>query len=430
MIRRLYLFDDDVARGWRPFSLTRPVGELLFGALLLRSRIERATGLAVEGYLGRPELHGFEEPGAPPVLGESPQLGATGRIILLSRYVPPLTESGGTAPSLNLPRELPPEGIQLVANGATVGWMLPASAPLMSLEALRDPASVEPAPSNSSRRLELPGSLLPDPWSLMAGNARRTSMDLELLFPGGSGPGVDPLPELDGVRRLGPHPVSAAEDVEVEPEVVLDTREGPIHLARGVRVHAFTRLRGPAFIGPDSVLLGGTLERVSCGPVSKLHGEVSDSVVNGYSNKAHHGYLGHAVLGRWVNLGAMTTNSDLKNTYGTVRVPAPSGDGEVDSGLLKAGVLLGDHVKTGIGILLNTGSVVGAGSNLFGTELPPRDVPPFSWGTGSRLTVYRRESFLTTTERVMQRRDLPLSPAMHTLLTRIWDRANEREGDT
>ena len=429
MIRRLYLFEDDVARGWRPFSLTRPVGELLFGALLLRSRIERATGLAVEGYLGRPELYGFEEPGAPPVLGEAAETAATGRIILLSRYVPPLSEGGGTAPSLDLPKDLPPEGLQFVANGAVVGWMLPASASLPSLEALRDPEAVDLGPPGPPRQVELPGRVLPDPWSLMAGNARRTSVDLELLVPGGAGPGVDPLPELDGVRRLGPHPVSAAEDVEVEPDVVLDTREGPIHLDRGVRVHAFTRLRGPAFIGSDSVLLGGTLERVSCGPVTKLHGEISDSVVNGYSNKAHHGYLGHAVLGRWVNLGAMTTNSDLKNTYGTVRVPAPSGEGEVDSGLLKAGVLLGDHVKTGIGMLLNTGSVVGAGSNLFGNEMPPRDVPPFSWGTGSRLTTYHRESFLTTTERVMQRRDLHLSPAMHTLLARIWDRANERTGE-
>ncbi len=429
MIRRLYLFDDAVARSWRPFALTRPVGELLFGALLLRSRIERATGLAVEGYLGPAELHGFEEPGAPPVLPPPADHGSAGRILLLSRYVPPLSEGGGTAPSLSFPSDLPPEGVRLVADGSPVGWMLPDSASLPSPHDLRHPESAPPEGVERPREVELPGTLLPDPWTLMAENAGRTHMDLELLFPGGAGPGAGPLPELDGVRRLGPHPVSAADDVEVEPEVVLDTREGPIHLGPGVRVHAFTRLRGPAFIGPDSVLLGGTLERLSCGPVCKLHGEISGSVVNGYCNKAHHGYLGHAVLGRWVNLGAMTTNSDLKNTYGTVRVPAPSGQGEVDSGLLKAGILLGDHVKTGIGTLMNTGSVVGAGSNLFGGEMPPRDVPPFSWGNGSRLTVYRRASFLTTAERVMQRRDVDLSPAMHTLLARVWDGVHGQEED-
>lgn len=172
--------------------------------------------------------------------------------------------------------------------------------------------------------------------------------------------------------------------------------------------------------------------RLSCGPVCKLHGEIDSSVILGYTNKAHDGYLGHALVGRWVNLGAFTTNSDLKNTYGTVRLSLPTSEvdpeeepgplSEVDTGLEKVGVFLGDHVKTGIGTLLNTGTVVGAGSTLFAGPMAPRWVRPFSWGHGESLGVCRKEAFLTTARRMMGRRDLTLTPGMERLLSRLWER--------
>jgi UDP-N-acetylglucosamine diphosphorylase / glucose-1-phosphate thymidylyltransferase / UDP-N-acetylgalactosamine diphosphorylase / glucosamine-1-phosphate N-acetyltransferase / galactosamine-1-phosphate N-acetyltransferase len=141
--------------------------------------------------------------------------------------------------------------------------------------------------------------------------------------------------------------------------------------------------------------------------------------VLGYSNKAHAGFLGHAYLGRWVNLGAMTTNSDLKNNYGTIRMWTPEGD--ADTGLIKLGCLLGDYVKTGIGSLLNTGTVVGAGSNLYGTAMPPKYVPPFSWGSGAELVAFDAERFLALTETVMKRRDLSLPASMREMLRRSYD---------
>jgi hypothetical protein len=149
-------------------------------------------------------------------------------------------------------------------------------------------------------------------------------------------------------------------------------------------------------------------------------------VILGYSNKAHDGFLGHAYLGRWVNLGAFTTNSDLKNNYGPVRVGGAAGP--VDTGLLKVGCFLGDHVKTGIGTLLNTGSVVGAGTNLFGGEMPPTWVPPFSWGSGSRLTEFRLDKFLEVAERAMSRRDVALDDEMIHLLTRAWETTRSLRG--
>jgi UDP-N-acetylglucosamine diphosphorylase/glucosamine-1-phosphate N-acetyltransferase len=162
---------------------------------------------------------------------------------------------------------------------------------------------------------------------------------------------------------------------------------------------------------------------VSIGPVCRVHGEVEESVVLGYSNKAHDGFLGHAYLGRWVNLGALTTNSDLKNNYGTIRMWTPSG--ERDTALIKLGCLLGDHVKTGIGALINTGTVIGAGSSLFGTEMPPKYVPPFSWGTGTNLVAYDTDRFLSVTATVMGRRKLFLADGMRDMLRSAWHKGRQ-----
>ena len=134
----------------------------------------------------------------------------------------------------------------------------------------------------------------------------------------------------------------------------------------------------------------------------------------GFVNKAHDGHLGHALLGRWVNLGAFTTNSDLKNNYRPVRVWTP--EGEKDTGLLKVGCFLGDHVKTGIGTVLNTGTIVGAGSNVFGGVMPPTVVPPFSWGAGSDLRDHRLDNFLATAAAAMSRRGQELTPGVTEIL--------------
>jgi hypothetical protein len=149
-----------------------------------------------------------------------------------------------------------------------------------------------------------------------------------------------------------------------------------------------------------------------------VRGELADSVLTGFVNKAHDGYIGHALLGRWVNLGAFTTNSDLKNNYRPVSVWTP--DGDRDTGLLKVGCFLGDHVKTGIGTVLNTGTVIGAGSNIFGGLMPPTVVPPFSWGSGADLRDHHADRFLATTEHVMARRGQALTPGVRRILQEAW----------
>jgi hypothetical protein len=157
-----------------------------------------------------------------------------------------------------------------------------------------------------------------------------------------------------------------------------------------------------------------------------VRGEVTDSIFLGFSNKAHDGHIGHAVLGRWVNLGAGTINSDLKNTYSSVRLRLA--DGDVDTGLLKCGAFIGDHVKTGIGTLLSTGTVIGAGSNLFGGRMPPTSVPAFSWGEGDRLGEHRIDKFFATAEIAMLRRGVELSEGMRHVLGRAAERTKTARG--
>ena len=147
------------------------------------------------------------------------------------------------------------------------------------------------------------------------------------------------------------------------------------------------------------------------------------TVVFGHANKSHEGFVGHSYLGRWVNLGAGTTTSNLKNTYGTVALWTP--DGIRDTGLQFLGTLFGDHAKTGIGLRLTTGSVVGAGANVYGGAMPGKYVPPFSWGEGSSLGAYRLEKFLDVAERAMARREVPLTPGGRALLSAAYRRSHE-----
>lgn len=403
MTLRLVSFDDAVAAAWEPFALTRPAGELLFGASTLRGRMESALGARCAMHLASEHLCGFEEAGAPAVRSYADAPADGPRLFLSSRAVLGATGGGELDPHL--------AAGPVTVGGHVAGWFAPAGELPPPPEWLRDPSR-----ETSSAVLELPGRVLEHVWQLVLENPEQTTADILSRFPD------PPEPSLpDGVYRLGARPLVQGDGVQVEPGVVFDTREGPIWLDDGVTVRAFTRLAGPAYVGPGSAILGGSLEAVSLGPGCKVRGEVAESVCLGYVNKAHDGHLGHAYLGRWVNLGAETTNSDLKNNYGTVRLPTPRGD--VDTGSIKMGCLLGDHVKTGIGLLLNTGTVVGAGSNLFGAEMPPRHVPPFSWGSGADLTAYRLEKFLEVAERAMARRGVELSEEHRAQLAAAWHNA-------
>jgi UDP-N-acetylglucosamine diphosphorylase/glucosamine-1-phosphate N-acetyltransferase len=392
----LVLFDDAVARAWMPFTLTRPAGELLFGALRTRERAETIVDAACIGHVTHADLLGFDEPGAPPVINLANLPTARARLFLSSRAV------------LDWDNDLDFDGeTTLYIGDDVVGWVCVEGAPAPSEALLLDPKP------NGGARLVLPGKVMTYPWDLIAQNGEQILDDVAYLIDDVFSHEIDE----EGVFQVGDHPVVRKGDVIIEPGVVFDASEGPIWLEDGVTVRAFSRIAGPMYVGRNTTLLGGPFAASSIGPHCKIHGEVEECIVLGYSNKAHDGFLGHAYLGMWVNLGAMTTNSDLKNNYSNVRIWTPRG--EVDSEQMKLGSLIGDHVKTAIGTLLNTGTVIGAGSNVFG-GMPPKYLPPFSWGADG---AYAFDKFMQTASVAMQRRGVPLNASQRDMLERAWKRA-------
>ncbi len=188
-------------------------------------------------------------------------------------------------------------------------------------------------------------------------------------------------PDLPGVHLVAAERILVGDDVRVAPGVVIEATAGPVVLDRGVQVLPHTHLVGPLYLGAGSVVkAGASLTECSLGAGCKVGGEIGESTFLDLVNKQHDGFIGHAYLGSWVNLGAMTTCSDLKNNYGRIRVDV--GGGEEDTGLQFLGLMMAEHGKTAIGTLFNTGTAVGFASNVFAVGFPPKALANFTWGDG------------------------------------------------
>jgi len=303
------------------------------------------------------------------------------------------------APS-GLAPEVTTETRRLSADGKTVAWMLPAGATWHREDESGSAASIE-------------GLLLHGSHHLLTALEQYLAADCADFTAGDH----DPLP--DGSIVIGNPELVIIRGALVEPGVVFDVRHGAVVLDEGVEVRHGTRLEGPLYAGEHTRLLGGFIRNSAFGPWCVVRGEVASSMFLGYANKAHDGFVGHSVLGHWVNLGAGTTTSNLKNTYGEVRLSVRGT--AIPTGRLNVGTLFGDHAKTAIGTMLPTGTVVGAGANLFGPGPVPKYVPPLSWGTlgAERLD---EAGFLKIASRVMPRRQIEMTPERQASLQAIYRR--------
>lgn len=383
----LVLYDDAIARELEPFALTRPACELRAGALLLRERWERAVNGSrrAAGVVAAPHLASFDEPwGVSAVTG----VIRAGTVLANSRCAVALAE----APEADLWSCEGAVAAVRLARDVDAGELADGS---RSLETL-----IPPAPA--ARRATLAGRWLTHVWDFIGYLPAMLSEDAPVVTTG-----VRRL-ERDRAHIQGAHAVFFETDANIEPQVFFDTTAGPVLVRRGATVMAFTRIVGPCVIGPESLVGGDKIATSSIGEVCKVHGEVTCAIFLGHANKSHEGFVGHSYLGRWVNLGAGTITSNLKNTYGSVHLWTVRG--EMDTGLQFLGTVFGDHAKTGIGATLTTGTVVGAAANIFGAKMSPRCVPPFAWGEQEPYDTYEVEKFLRVTERVMARRHVALSP--------------------
>lgn len=388
----LYFYDDARARQFEPFALTRPGSELRAGTSLIRRRWERATSLESAGFISSPHLAHFEEGKAPPAVAPQSEIPA-GSILVNTRCVIPLDLKfdpfdllmcEGVACAVRLARSLP---VSQFADGSI------------------DLGTIQT--SLGGRRIS--GRWINEVWEFIATLSEQLAEDIPRRAK------ALEATTLTDAAVVGSEGVFVEEGAEIGPHVVLDASAGPILIRKGAVVAPFTHLVGPVAVGRDSQILGDRVAASSIGDHCKVHGEFSNSIVLGHSNKTHAGFVGHSYMGRWVNLGALTTTSNMKNTYGPVQLWTPSGVRSTGQQFL--GTMFGDHAKTGIGTMLSTGTVIGAGANVFGANTPPKVVPPFAWGDAAPYDTYDVARFLVVAERAMARRHVELGAKARKQLT-------------
>ncbi len=214
-----------------------------------------------------------------------------------------------------------------------------------------------------------------------------------------------------GITVLNPYNIWIGEGATIKPGVVIDASSGPVIIDEKALIMPNAVIIGPVFIGKNSIIKVGAkiYKGTTIGPVCKIGGEIEKTIIQAYSNKQHDGFLGHSYLGEWINLGAGTNNSDLKNNYKNVKSYFYPLKNKIDTGLQFLGVIIGDHTKIGINSTINTGSVISVGCNIFGNELIKDFIPALSWGKCSNLNEYKLDKFIETAGIVKNRRKLEFS---------------------
>jgi UDP-N-acetylglucosamine diphosphorylase/glucosamine-1-phosphate N-acetyltransferase len=411
----LILFEDEA---WRPFATltqARPVFTLRCGVFTAAERLATLCDQPVLG-LCRPHLmrHFGPEGGAfAPLQTGNPLLLVNGRACDLDWLAELQTAPLNTVYL---------DGDTLL--GARISPAL-ASAVIYYLRE-QQAADARDELCRFARVISLPPSdpprLLQFPWDLISRAGAQIIADAPLLT--ARLPQLAPTPDvhLRGTA-IYVHPTA-----RLDGPLVLDARDGPIFIDAQAHIEPFSFIQGPCYIGAGTLVASARIRaETSLGPVCRIGGEVEASTVQGYANKHHDGFLGHSWLGEWVNIGAMTTNSDLKNTYGSVRVSL-EGIGQRDSGVLKLGCFLADHVKLGIGLHLNGGTMIGTGSNVFGMHTVPKNVPHFTWG-GDVFREYRIDSMISVARTVMGRRKRELTPAYEAVLRAAFEQTRPSRGE-
>ena len=396
----IVLYDDHRARQFEPFATTRPLGEMRAGALLIRERWAHALHDDVSAFASGEAQRTFVEFDAPPFVATGPAATlAVGTIVVNTRALPFLVTRmpadanawaiNGRVAAIRLSE---PMNVALLLDG---GFSLDADVPFPAIE--------------------IEGVWLDEVWDIIRHLNVLLASDIPALAAQLECSSLDDHgSSARGPVVVGAHPVWLEPGAIVEPFTVFDTTLGPVLLRKGATVQSFTRVAGPCYVGRDSVIVADRISGSSIGDTCRVHGELSASVFIGHANKGHDGFVGHSILGRWVNLGAGTVTSNLKNSYGTVALWTP--DGIRDTGLQFLGTLFGDHVKTGIGMRLTTGTVLGAGSNVM-DAMPPKAVAPFSWGSRAPYEAFALDKFLSTASRMMGRRRVTLDDAQRAHLS-------------
>jgi UDP-N-acetylglucosamine diphosphorylase/glucosamine-1-phosphate N-acetyltransferase len=416
---------DDRRDEFYPFSFLRPLSELRCGMLTMRERIENVTGLKTSFLLTSPHLGEINNqllPGGPNTRDfsvDSKNFSSSVPVLFLTSRLLPTKEMA------TLVKACTP-GTVFYSSGEMVGYVLPPVESKCAIERLMNPEIevIGSLAGGDTVEIEIDSFAPKYSWELIEANEQLLTGDFDLV----AGEGSHSRGLHTSVIQNNPENICISKGALIGPHVVLDASAGPIMVEEGANVLPFSYVEGPVYIGRGSIVCGAAVKKgTTIGPECRVGGEIECTIFQGYANKAHDGFLGHSFVGEWVNLGAGTTNSDLKNNYNPVRITI--GNEVYDTGMQKMGALIGDHVKTGIGTLIDTGGVLGTGCNVFGGGVQPKFIPPFVWGGSGRYEEYRLEAFLKTAEEVMRRRKIAFPESQRGVLEAIYEMSGSERAD-
>ena len=276
-----------------------------------------------------------------------------------------------------------------------------------------DPAALT---SKSLLKPEQEPRFISFPWDIFRMNGEAITADFATLTKGKTSQ------EISSTNRcLGTGNIFLEEGARVEC-AVLNACTGPIYIGKDAEIMEGAMVRGPFALGEKAVLKMGTkiYGPTTIGPLSRVGGEINNSVIFGYSNKSHDGFLGNSVIGQWCNIGADTNNSNLKNNYSLTKLWNYSEERFIDTGLQFCGLIMGDHSKCGINTMFNTGTVVGINANVFGDGFCPKFIPSFSWGGPQGFTTFQLNKAFEVAKNVLNKKDKQLSDSDKRLLSIVF----------
>jgi UDP-N-acetylglucosamine diphosphorylase/glucosamine-1-phosphate N-acetyltransferase len=384
------LFGDQTRNHLLPFTFTRPIADIRVGILTIREKWEKIlnakTSTLTEEYLNI----------------KYPLIKEADNILINSSILPDQT-------LVEELHRLSPN--QTLITGDTIIALRLKAEDIENLDwDVLD--SVTPLQTKSSPRK------INFLWDLIEMNEECIRSDYKLITQGRKS---QPIPEW--VR------VSAAENVFVEEgaileNIIINASEGPVYIGKDAQIMDGAILRGPLAIGEDSKIRMGAriYGATSIGPYCKVGGEVSHSIIFGYSNKAHDGFLGHSVIGEWCNLGADTNTSNLKNSYENVRLWDYQEESFVKTDLQFCGTFMGDHSKCGINTMFNTGTVVGVGAQVFGSGFMRNFIPSFSWGSVAGFSIHNIDKSINIAKRVYGRRNMEFTPMDEDIMRYVYNK--------
>ncbi|AWH85342.1 glucose-1-phosphate thymidylyltransferase [Flavobacterium album] len=383
------LFDGPVRNALLPFTFTRPVADIRVGILTIREKWEK--------YLGYTTTTLTEEY----LMEKFPMVEMEENVMINASF---------------LPNEVLAEMVQaLEANQAIFCGE--------DVIAFYTNDTQEEVDFDTYEIIDYTESCLriENPWDIFAKNDAAIREDFELLTEGRTS---QPIPA--SVNTIAPENIFIEEGAKLE-FVTLNASTGPIYIGKNSEIMENSVIRGPFALCEEAQVKLGTkvYGATTVGPHSRIGGEVSNSVLFGYSNKGHDGFLGNSVLGEWCNLGADTNNSNLKNNYEEVKLWSYEKGIFAKTGLQFCGLMMGDHSKCGINTMFNTGTVVGVSANIFGSGFPRNFVPSFSWGGASGFTVYLPKKAFQTAKIVMSRRNIEFTEQDAAILEHVFETTKE-----